>query len=188
MQKLSVLVNYVIDQYMQILQAKTRKICEILSKKIGIGEGEIYKETQGWEKREQKWTFHPPTFQPPKSHSLFLPPMSLSLSHHVSLSLSLSLFLTPVCVSIFLPPCLSLSLSTPFSLSPTLSLSLSPHPFLSPTAFSLSLSLSASSISLSICPTPLSVCRYQFVSFSILFFNCVMQKKSGICKRVKIFN
>ena len=86
MQKLSVLVNYVIDQYIHILQAKTRKICEILSKKIGIGEGEIYKETQGWEKREQNWTFHPPTFQPPKSHSLFLPPMSLSLSHHVSLS------------------------------------------------------------------------------------------------------
>ena len=181
MQKLSVLVNYVIDQYIHILQAKTRKICEILSKKIGIGEGEIYKETQGWEKREQKWTFHPPTFQPPKSHSLFLPPMSLSLSHHVSLSL----FLTPVCVSIFLPPCLSLSLST-LSLFLPPSLSLSPHPFLSPTAFSLS--LSATSISLSICPTPLSVCRYQFVSFSILFFNCVMQKKSGICKRVKIFN
>ena len=182
MQKLSVLVNYVIDQYIHILQAKTRKICEILSKKTEIGEREIYKETQGWEKREQKWTFHPPTFQPPKSHSLFLPPMSLSLSHHVSLSL----FLTPVCVSIFLPPCLSLSLSTPFSLSPTLSLSL-PTPFFLPPP-SLSISLSATSISLSICPTPLSVSRYQFVSFSILFFNCVMQKKSGICKRVKIFN
>ena len=35
-----------------MLLAKTRKICEILSKKTGIGEREIYKETQGWEKRE----------------------------------------------------------------------------------------------------------------------------------------
>ena len=48
MQKLSVLVNYVIDQYIHILLAKTRKICEILSKKTEIGERELYKETQGW--------------------------------------------------------------------------------------------------------------------------------------------
>ena len=48
MQKLSVLVNYVIDQYIHILLAKTRKICEILSKKRGIGERELFKETQGW--------------------------------------------------------------------------------------------------------------------------------------------
>ena len=48
MQKLSVLVNYVIDQYIHILLAKTRKICEILSKKTEIGEKELYKETQGW--------------------------------------------------------------------------------------------------------------------------------------------
>ena len=36
-----------------MLLAKTRKICEILSKKKGIGERDIYKETQGWEKRER---------------------------------------------------------------------------------------------------------------------------------------
>ena len=47
MQKLSVLVNYVIDQYIHILLAKTRKICEILSKKTEIGERELYKETHG---------------------------------------------------------------------------------------------------------------------------------------------
>ena len=174
-QKLTVLVNYVIDQYIHILQAKTRKICEILSKKTGIGEREIYKETQGWEKRGQKLTF-----QSPKSHSLFLPPMSLSLSF----SLPPCLFLTPVCVSIFLPPCLSLS--TPFSLSHTLSLSL-PTPFsLSPTAFSLSFRHLYFSFYLS--HPSLCLSLYQFVSFSILFVNWVMQKKSGIFKRVKIFN
>ena len=170
MQKLSVLVNYVIDQYIYILQAKTRKICEILSKKTGIGEREIYKETQGWEKREQKWAF-----QPPKSHSFSHKCLSLFLSPTMSLSLSLSfsllfVFLSFCTLSLFLPPF--------FCLSPPLSLFLSLP----------SLSLSATSISLSICPTLLSVSLYQFVSFSILFFNCVMQKKSGICKRVKIFN
>ena len=47
MQKLSVLVNYVIDQYIHILVllAKTRKICEILSKKTGIGERVIQRDT-----------------------------------------------------------------------------------------------------------------------------------------------
>ena len=137
MQKLSVLVNYVIDQYIHILQAKTRKICEILSKKIGIGEGEIYKETQGWEKREQKWTFHPPTFQP-RNLTLSFSHQCLFLSPTMSLSLSFSLLF--VFLSFFHP--VSLYLSPPLSLflPPSLSLSLSPHPFLSPTAFSLSLS------------------------------------------------
>ena len=165
MQKLSVLVNYVINQYIDILQAKTRKICKILSKKTGIGEREIYKETQRWGKREQKLAF-----QPPKSHSFSHQCLSLFLSLPPCLSLSLSLSFSPLLVF--------LSFCTPFSLSPTLFLSLS-------TPFShCLLSLSATSISLSICPTLLSVSLYQFVSFSILFFNCVMQKKSGICKRV----
>ena len=169
MQKLSVLVNYVIDQYIHILQAKTRKICEILSKKIGIGEGEIYKETQGWEKREQKWTFHPPTFQPPKSHSLFLPPMSLSLSHHVSLSLSHS------CLCFYLSSTLSLSISLhPFlSFSHPLSLSLSlPTPFfLPPPSLSLSLSLSFRHLYFSFYLSHPSLC----LSLSVcLFFNFIL--------------
>ena len=45
MQKLSVLVNYVIDQYIHILLAKTRKICEILSKKTEIRERIIQRDT-----------------------------------------------------------------------------------------------------------------------------------------------
>ena len=159
MQKLSVLVNYVIDQYIHILQAKTRKIFEILSKKIGIGEGEIYKETQGWEKREQKWTFHPPTFQPRNltlsfSHQcLFLSPtMSLSLSFSLlfvflSFFHPVSLYLSPP-LSLFLPPSLSLSPPTPFFLPPpSLSLSLFPPPlflFLSVPPLSLSVAISLS--------------------------------------------
>ena len=51
MQKLSVLVNYVIDQYIHILLAKTRKFCEILSKKTEIGERIIQRETE--RKREK---------------------------------------------------------------------------------------------------------------------------------------
>ena len=66
MQKLSVLVNYVIDQYIHILLAKTRKICEILSKKDrdqsenytkrhrdGKRERQRGKERKGW-KRHRK--------------------------------------------------------------------------------------------------------------------------------------
>ena len=61
MQKLSVLVNYGIDQYIHILLAKTRKICEILSKKTEIGERhrdgkrerQRGKERKGW-KRHRK--------------------------------------------------------------------------------------------------------------------------------------
>ena len=54
MQKLSVLVNYVIDQYIHILLAKTRKICEILSKKTEIGERENYTKRHRDGKRERQ--------------------------------------------------------------------------------------------------------------------------------------
>ena len=59
MQKLSVLVNYVIDQYIHILLVKTRKICEILSKKTEIeeriiqGDTGMVKERDREEKRER---------------------------------------------------------------------------------------------------------------------------------------
>ena len=154
MQKLSVLVNYVIDQYIHILQAKTRKICEILSKKIGIGEGEIYKETQGWEKREQKWTFQPRNLTLSFSHQcLFLSPtmsLSLSLSHsclcfYLSSTLSLSISLHPF---LSFSHHLSLSLSPPLSFSHRLlSLSLFPPPlflFLSVPPLSLSVAITLS--------------------------------------------
>ena len=52
MQKLSVLVNYVIDQYIHILLAKTRKICEILSKKAEIRETIIQRDTGMVKERE----------------------------------------------------------------------------------------------------------------------------------------
>ena len=54
MQTLSVLVNYVIDQYIHILLAKTRKICEILSKKTVIGEREKYTKRHRDGKRERE--------------------------------------------------------------------------------------------------------------------------------------
>ena len=53
MQKLSVLVNYVIDEYIHILLAKTRKICEILSKKTEIRERIIQRDT-GMVKERQR--------------------------------------------------------------------------------------------------------------------------------------
>ena len=174
MQKLSVLVNYVINQYIHILQAKTRKICEILSKKTGIGEREIYKETQGWEKREQKWAF-----QPPKSNSFSHQCLSLSLS--LSPTMSLSLFLSHSCLCFYLSALLSLFLPPFFYLSPPLSLFLSP-PSLSlslfPPPLFLFLSVPPFSLSLSI-----SLSLFQFYSLIVL-----CKKKSGICTRVKIFN
>ena len=54
MQKLSVLVNYVIDQYIHILLAKTRKICEILSKKTEIGERIIQRVTGTVKERDRE--------------------------------------------------------------------------------------------------------------------------------------
>ena len=54
MQKLSVLVNYVIDQYIPILLAKTRKICEILSKKTEIGERIIQRDTRDGKRERQR--------------------------------------------------------------------------------------------------------------------------------------
>ena len=53
-QKLSVLVNYVIDQYIHILLAKTRKICEILSKKTEIRERIIQRDTGMVKERERE--------------------------------------------------------------------------------------------------------------------------------------
>ena len=54
MQKLSVLVNYVIDQYIHILLAKTRKICEILSKKAEIRETIIQRDTGMVKERDRE--------------------------------------------------------------------------------------------------------------------------------------
>ena len=54
MQKLSVLVNYVIDQYIHILLAKTRKICEILSKKTEIRERIIQRDTGMVKERDRE--------------------------------------------------------------------------------------------------------------------------------------
>ena len=54
MQKLSVLVNYVIDQYIRILLAKTRKICEILSKKTEIRERIIQRDTGMVKERDRE--------------------------------------------------------------------------------------------------------------------------------------
>ena len=54
MQKLSVLVNYLIDQYIHILLAKTRKICEILSKKTEIGERIIQRDTGMVKERDRE--------------------------------------------------------------------------------------------------------------------------------------
>ena len=156
MQKLSVLVNYVIDQYLHILQAKTRKICEILSKKTGIGEREKYTKRHRGGKRESK-SGH---FNPQN--------LTLSFSHHVSFSL-LFVFLSfshPVSLS------LSLSLSTLFSLSPTLSLS--PHPFLFLSHRLLSLSLFPPPLFLFLSFSPLSLSLsislslFQFYSLIVL--------------------
>ena len=161
MQKLSVLVNYVINQYIDILQAKTRKICEILSKRQG-SERDKYTKRHSGGRESKSGHFNPRNLTlSPTNVSLSLslsPTMSLSLS----LSLSLSFFLTPVCVSIFLHP--FLSFSHPFSISP--------HPFLSPP----SLSLFPPPLFLFLSVPPFSLSLYQFVSFSIFIFNCVMQK------------
>ena len=54
MQKLSVLVNYVIDQYIHILLAETRKICEILSKKTEIRERIIQRDTGMVKERDRE--------------------------------------------------------------------------------------------------------------------------------------
>ena len=54
MQKLSVLINYVIDQYIHILLAKTRKICEILSKKTEIRERIIQRDTGMVKERDRE--------------------------------------------------------------------------------------------------------------------------------------
>ena len=54
MQKLSVLVNYVIDQYIHILLANTRKICEILSKKTEIRERIVQRDTGMVKERDRE--------------------------------------------------------------------------------------------------------------------------------------
>ena len=54
MQKLSVLVNYVIDQYIHILLTKPRKICEILSKKTEIRERIIQRDTGMVKERDRE--------------------------------------------------------------------------------------------------------------------------------------